>query len=81
MWVQKIAYLRDIGWYDGPTDRSSVFRCDFERREWKELPVVYVKGAQLSPIVNAKTGQEDGLLMVKSKCTPRGKEIFRVLFK
>ncbi|KAI6226348.1 hypothetical protein M3Y99_01300800 [Aphelenchoides fujianensis] len=77
LWSKTCVYLFDH-WQDEKAD-CSLFCCDLRRLEWtkRRLPVVDV--CRISPIVNAETGLDEGLLIVCGREGER-KRIYRLLF-
>ncbi|KAI6228732.1 hypothetical protein M3Y99_01193200 [Aphelenchoides fujianensis] len=59
---------------------SAVFCCDLERREWRQLSFTVTNIDRISPLVNVKTGEQDGLLLVCKKGGDRV-GIYRLLLR
>ncbi|KAI6234213.1 hypothetical protein M3Y99_00829000 [Aphelenchoides fujianensis] len=80
LWTRKHAFLCG---YTSLDDRKhyAVFRCDLERREWTKLPLSVDRFDRVAPIVNADTGDADGLLFVWTDPDDRKTEIRRLMLK
>ncbi|KAI6243148.1 hypothetical protein M3Y99_00138200 [Aphelenchoides fujianensis] len=79
-WTETGAYFCGYELVDNHT-RYSVFRCDLEEREWRKLPLVARDIDRLAPIVNAETGQEDGLFVVCTDWCSGRSRTYRLLFR
>ncbi|KAI6219851.1 hypothetical protein M3Y99_01632500 [Aphelenchoides fujianensis] len=47
-----------------------LFRCDLKRKRWEEMTVDAEDLEHIFPLVNSKSGEEDGILLVYSKTHP-----------
>ncbi|KAI6241807.1 hypothetical protein M3Y99_00301500 [Aphelenchoides fujianensis] len=81
VWSRKHAYFAAFEEEGENRGRNSVFRLDLERREWKRLPIAVDKCVLVSPITNAESGEDEGLLIPKQNCEHGATKVYRVLLK
>ncbi|KAI6241914.1 hypothetical protein M3Y99_00294500 [Aphelenchoides fujianensis] len=74
-WGDECVYF----WGRFDSDQFSVFRCNLERLQWENLPFTMDPSDRLLPLVNAETGGEDGLLIVRCDEEQKNVEIYRLL--
>ncbi|KAI6239511.1 hypothetical protein M3Y99_00569000 [Aphelenchoides fujianensis] len=81
VWSRKHAYFAAFEEDGENRGRNSVFRLDVERREWQRLPIAVDKCVLVSPITNAESGEDEGVLIPKQNCEHGATKIYRVLLK